>query len=173
MIVFKQFVVSALVVSPRSLPLLGFQNFCLPPICNSNGKNMQNRPDGVSQPAIPQPISEPFLCLFFCTLLNKNFQKNYKSQYVSDESICRFIELIQNSKIKMNWFSAICDATFVFDGKPIKQVKDSHFHQTSKIANTLTLTLPICLHVVFHKNLSITSPSIRPKNGPGNPVLQS
>lgn len=56
---------------------------------------MQNRPDGVSLPAIPQLISEPFLCLF-CTPLNKHLQKNYKSQDVSDEPICTFIELIHN-----------------------------------------------------------------------------
>lgn len=93
-ITFKQ--LFALVASLWSLPLLTFQNICLPPICNSNRKNMQNRPDGVSQPAIPQPIREPFLCLFFCTPFNKYFQNIYKSQDVSDELICTFIELIHN-----------------------------------------------------------------------------
>lgn len=54
---------------------------------------MQNRPDGVSQPAIPQPISEPLLCRFFCTPFNKNFPKIDKSHDVSGEPI---IELIHN-----------------------------------------------------------------------------
>jgi len=35
--------------------------FLLPAICNLNGENMQNGPDGVFQPAIPQPISKPFV----------------------------------------------------------------------------------------------------------------
>lgn len=46
---------------------------------------MQNRPDGVSQPATSRPISESFLCLFFCALFNKYFQNIYKSQDVSHE----------------------------------------------------------------------------------------
>lgn len=47
--------------------------------------------------------------------------------------------------------------------------QDSHFHQTSKISNMLTLPLSICLHVLCqfsHKNLSITSPINPPEDGP-------
>lgn len=55
---------------------------------------MQKRPDGESQPAIPQPGAKPFLCLFFPPF-NKYFQNIYKSQDVSEELICTFVELIQ------------------------------------------------------------------------------
>lgn len=67
---FNWFVVSTSVVSPWGPPPLTFQNFRLPPICNSNGETMQNRPDGVSRSPVPQPI-RPFLCPFFCTPFSK------------------------------------------------------------------------------------------------------
>lgn len=140
--------------------------FRLPPICNSNGKNMQNRPDGGSQPAIPRPISEPFLCLFFCTLLNKTIPIKKKDLLNSS--------IIRRSGVNSAGLSTIrsCHSTVLVmassGGMPV-------FVRLPQISDVLTLTSSICLHVLCqfsHKKVSITSPSTLPKTGPGILVLQ-
>lgn len=151
--------------------------FRLPPICNSNGKNMQNRPDGGSQPAIPRPISELFLCLFFCTLLNKTIP--IKKKRSTNLKINRFAHLLNSSIIRRSGVNSAGLSTFRSCHSTVLVMASSGgmpvFVRLPQISDVLTLTSSICLHVLCqfsHKKVSITSPSTLPKTGPGILVLQ-
>lgn len=85
----KQFAATALFACHRSHSKI----FPLPLICNSNGGKICRMGQMVHPSLLfPSPSASPFCAYSSATPANKYFQNIYKSQDVSDEPICTFIE---------------------------------------------------------------------------------